>query len=55
MHIAYHTDTTTIAGNENARYHTEIHRLRTSTNKIFSSNPFFNHYIFHYYTNINKN
>ena len=31
MHIAYYTDTTTIARNENARYHTEIHRLCAST------------------------
>ena len=31
MHTAYYTDTTTIAGNENARYHTEIHRLCAST------------------------
>ena len=31
MHIAYYTDTTTIARNENSRYHTEIHRLCAST------------------------
>ena len=31
MHITYYTDTTTIAGNENARYHTEIHRFCAST------------------------
>ena len=31
MHIAYYTDTTTITRNENARYHTEIHRLCAST------------------------
>ena len=31
MHKAYYTDTTTITRNENARYHTEIHRLCASS------------------------
>ena len=31
MHIAYYANKTTITGNENARYHTEIHRLCAST------------------------
>ena len=31
MHKAYYIDTTTITRNENARYHTEIHRLCASS------------------------